>query len=250
MKNNQPTSSKEVLEAGLIVRISKQAKVSISLPCSRLQRKVEDFLLRAKIGSGQVNFIVERYFPKVLSKHPWVKISRHSDSAADYLLLVRCDEEVFECKMQMQRHLEAPGLLTRMSVLAEEICKDGWFGKKEINVVPAHIQKPRPQVPVCAPQKPAEPMLATHQQAASAPVSFVEQAGNWLTQANALIAAHTTKIAELEAALEQEIATLRAKYAAAQKQLQDEIEGIKEIRRQLSSTSPAQVGSTPEEAEI
>jgi hypothetical protein len=281
MTKDQSTSSKEALAAGIIVKLSKRPEVELHVPCQRLQRRVENLLLRAKIGSGQVNCILEQYFPKVLPDRRWIELSKDPQDHTTYTLWVRHELEVFKCSLKLPPHRATPELAAAFDTIAEEICAHGWFNKKEppkpavvlttppapkteavITVKPAVVYPAETVVVVKnghVSQRPAKPLVITPPEIAwppraslekqPSPPTFMERKMDWLAEADELIAKNLTRIAELEAELEQKIAALRAEYTQKQKPFREEIADISTTRQELFVASSAKV-TQPNEGSI
>lgn len=151
MKKDQDTSSRNLGEAGIKLNMRKRLGVNLKLPCLKLERRLTDLLLLVQMDPGQVHCTVTQHYPKVLEKHPWVKV-KYDPAGNTFHLTIRSELEVFECVLQTQANQYTPEVVAAFGKVVPEICENGWFGKKEMTSkpVPEPNQKPWPTV---APKK-------------------------------------------------------------------------------------------------
>lgn len=141
MKKDQSASLRNLVEAGIELKVGRRIGVKLRLPCPKLEKRLIDVLLLVKMGPGQVHCTVTQHYPKVLDIHPWIK-AKYNPAANTYHLTIRSELEVFECVLQTQVNQCTSEVIAAFEAMVPEICENGWFGKKKTAKAEVLANKP------------------------------------------------------------------------------------------------------------
>lgn len=116
---------------GIIVTISRNANVRLALPCTRLQRRILEFLKQAGVRSTEYHFKITGIGKVDQASTPCVGIKTKPDTTLEFGMTFRLpDGELFVCDMKAPVKCANDGLGTELKRAAEAINEVGWFEQK------------------------------------------------------------------------------------------------------------------------
>ena len=138
---------------GIIVTVNKKAYVKLSLPCSRLHRRLLELLDKAKVRSTEYIFTIHDTGKILNSSFPAIKVEARPDTTLEFgVTIMLANGEMFVGNLKAPVKCANDGLTTELARAVLEINKTGWFE--------TDTDKPS------APAKPAPIVLSANQKLA------------------------------------------------------------------------------------
>lgn len=126
------------LNRGISVSIRKKANVRISLPCTRLERKLLELLEKAKVRSTEYIFIIQDTGKSEPSLQKPIGIKILPDTTLGFRVTITLkDGEFFIGTLRAPVKCAGDGLQTELNRAALEINTTGWYETKPEKTAPA-----------------------------------------------------------------------------------------------------------------
>jgi len=129
---------------GIIVTVNKKAYVKLSLPCSRLHRRLLELLDKAKVRSTEYIFTIHDTGKILNSSFPAIKVEARPDTTLEFgVTIMLANGEMFVGNLKAPVKCANDGLTTELARAVLEINKTGWFetdtDKQPVMVKPAPV---------------------------------------------------------------------------------------------------------------
>lgn len=117
---------------GIILTIKKVHSVRISLPCQRLERRIKEFLLLAKVQPSEYRFVLESTGESKSPNRLALRVSAKSGSTIDFELHINLPGgEFFIGTLSAPVKCNDDKLVEVFARTATQICSLGWHSEKE-----------------------------------------------------------------------------------------------------------------------